>query len=83
MAPGNMAGFVGHDPDHLARMFGANEQTRMQKHPLPPGHKGIQSGIADDVQLHILGNQAGGKENRRRVNAKRIFYFRIANKGYF
>src|SRR3546814_6118488 len=66
VAAGDVAGFVGDHPDHLAGVLGLDQQPRIDEHVEAAGDKGVERAVIYEVQRDPLGAQPGRLEQWRR-----------------
>ena len=64
MTAGDMAGFMGHDPDDLVRAGRTQDRACVHEQILSAGDEGIERRVVDDVDANRLRIEAGCLEDR-------------------
>jgi len=79
MAAGDMADFVGDNPDHLPGFLGRHEKPGMKEKVLAPGDERVEGVVIDQKYAHGGGIEPRDLQQWLRVHSDGIFGLRIAN----
>ncbi len=78
----HMAGFMRHHAGDLIGRVQGHQQTGVEEHMLAFGNEGIDRRIIHQMQLDILGHQAGRYQDRVELGPQHTFGFGVADQRY-
>ena len=79
MAAGDMAAFMGHDPDQLIRPFGPHDEAGVDEDALAAGDEGVERTILDEHDLDTIGVETCSLPDRDCKGADRALDLGVTN----